>query len=370
MNVLFVYYVPSGGVETLNRQRSLALKKWNIHSHFLYYEKRRQLINEHHAPVFITNEDDEIKKILEQGNYSAIIVVSDFSAAPRLRSLGYQGKIIIEIQGYGPKDVARTVLQKAVPTVTKYADGLLNPKTPHIEQFFSEFYLSIPKFSFNNCFDSNKFTYRSLPCSKHPIIAWIGRIEDNKNWREFIRIGNQLITKHNPDIQLLMFEDPTISIPEERNKFNRLIQHLNLEKNLSLKANVSNDEMAKHMSIIGDSGGFLCSTSKVEGAPYSILEAMSCKCPVLTTDSDGVRSSIIHNQTGKYYPIGNIATAVKEANELMNNQSLRDHIRTNALKHVKEHFSPDQYAHNFINMLASLGIDMNEITNSNTRDKE
>ncbi|MEC0298328.1 MULTISPECIES: glycosyltransferase [Peribacillus] len=37
----------------------------------------------------------------------------------------------------------------------------------------------------------------------------------------------------------------------------------------------------------------------VEVAPFALLEAMSCKCPVLTTDSDGEGSPIIHNQTGK-----------------------------------------------------------------------
>ena len=55
MNVLFVYYLPSGGVETLNRQRSIALKRKNINCHFLYYRKERELINDHHAPTFITN---------------------------------------------------------------------------------------------------------------------------------------------------------------------------------------------------------------------------------------------------------------------------------------------------------------------------
>lgn len=44
MNILFVYYVSSGGVETLNRQRSSALKKKNIKCHFLYYQKVRELV--------------------------------------------------------------------------------------------------------------------------------------------------------------------------------------------------------------------------------------------------------------------------------------------------------------------------------------
>jgi glycosyltransferase involved in cell wall biosynthesis len=356
MNILFVFYVPSGGVETLNRQRCTALKKYKINGHCLYYEKRRELVNDHNTPTFITNNDNEIKKILDQGNYSAVVVISDFQALPRFRSMGYQGKMIIEIQGYGPKNVARTALKNAIPQVTTHANGLLNPKTPHIMQLLDELYPSIPKFSFNNCFDTSQFSYRSIPSNPSPIIAWIGRIEDNKNWREFLQIGNLLIKQYNPNIQLHMFEDPTISDPNERIEFKNLITQLNLQQNLTLHANVPNSQMIDFYSIIGDSGGFLCSTSKVEGAPYSLLEAMSCKCPVLTTDSDGVRSSIIHNQTGKYYTLGNVADAVKQAKELMTDYKLREHIRLHALEHVKTHFNPDLYCRNFINMLVSLGI--------------
>ncbi|MGP3783850.1 hypothetical protein [Paenibacillus sp. 1A_MP2] len=50
---------------------------------------------------------------------------------------------------------------------------------------------------------------------------------------------------------------------------------------------------------------------------------MSCGCPVLSTDSDGVRSFITHNRTGKFYPIGNVNAAVSEAVDLMHNIQLR-----------------------------------------------
>ncbi|MGE8018681.1 glycosyltransferase family 4 protein [Peribacillus frigoritolerans] len=358
MNILFVFYVPSGGVETLNRQRFSALKKFNINAHFLYYENKRKqkLLNNHIGPTFISNNDSEIKKILEDGKYSAVVVVSDFQALARFRALGYKGKMILEIQGYGPKHVARGALSNAIPQVNAYADAFLNPKTPHIMQLLDEFYPSVPKFSFNNCFDTSQFSYRSLPLDGVRKIAWIGRIEDNKNWREFLQIGYQLVHNYYPNLQLLMFEDPTLSVPNERVKFNRLITQLNLSKNLTVHSNVPNSQMANYYSLIGDSGGFLCSTSKVEGAPYALLEAMSCRCPVLTTDSDGVRSSIIHNRTGKFYTLGNIDNAVREAKELMNNKAIRESIRSNALEHVKTHFSPDLYAQNFINMLESLGV--------------
>ncbi|MCM3197153.1 glycosyltransferase family 4 protein [Priestia megaterium] len=354
MNILFVYYVPSGGVETLNRQRASALKEKNIHCHFLYYRKERELVNNHHAPTFITNDDKEIQQILENGNYSAVIITSDYKSLPRFRDLGYTGKLILEIQGYGPQSVARSELQNAIPYVTSYSDGLLSSKTPHIIQIFHDLYPSFPTFIIENCFDTNQFSYRSLPKDAHPIIAWIGRLEDNKNWREFLHIGCQLIYEYNSNIKLYMFEDHTLSLPEERQEFQQLVKTLNLEKNLTIHSNIPNPEMQEYFSLIGDSGGFLCSTSKVEGFGYAIIEAMSCRCPVLSTDSDGVRGSIIHNQTGKYYTLGNIDEAVKEAKELMTSSRLKEHIRSTALEHIKLHFSPEQYTDHFIRMITDL----------------
>ncbi|MCD7032638.1 glycosyltransferase [Metabacillus sp. GX 13764] len=356
MNILFVFYVPSGGVETLNRQRSSALKKANMNAHFLYYKKERDLVNDHGAPVYITNEDHEISGILSTGNYSAVVITSDYLALQRFRNLGYTGKMILEIQGYGPKETARTEMTKAVPYVTGYGNGLLNPRTPHIEQIFQELYPSTPKFSYNNCFDTAAFAYAPLPKNQNPIIGWTGRIEDNKNWREFLLIGHYLITLHNPNIKLYMFEDPTLSTAEERAQFQQQIQALGLQGSLTIHQNIPNENMKNFFSEIGDSGGFLCSTSKVEGAPYAVLEAMTCRCPVLTTDSDGVRSSVIHNQTGKYYQLGNIQNALEEAKDLMDNSVLRESIRNGALQHVKTNFSPELYASNFAAMLQSLGV--------------
>ncbi|MCP3739186.1 glycosyltransferase family 4 protein [Rossellomorea sp. BNER] len=356
MKLLFVFYVPSGGVETLNKQRHIALKQAGVTCHFLYYSKRRNLLNHENATVFINDKDEEIRNIIQKGNYDAIIVTSDYSALPRFRQLGYKGKIILEIQGFGPKHVASEELKKAIPYVTQHGNALLNPKTPHIIKIFDQYFPSTPKFSFNNCFDTTAFHYKPLPVKNNPIIAWIGRLEDNKNWREFLQIGHRLIKDVNPKIELYMFEDPSLSSLKERNDFFQLVKLLNLREKLFLLQNVPNNKMQEYFSRIGDSGGFYCSTSKVEGAPYSLLEAMSCRCPILTTDSDGVRSAILHNQTGKYYQIGNINHAVKQAGELMSNKNTRDYIIDNAKNHVKTQFSHEQYRKNFINMLRSLGI--------------
>ncbi|MCP3739188.1 glycosyltransferase family 4 protein [Rossellomorea sp. BNER] len=353
MKILFVFYLPSGGIETLNCHRQVALK--GIQCEFLYYRNEKKYINDHQARVYITNEDRKIKNILSNGKFDVVVVASDYLAMPRFRKLGFKGKFIYELQG-GAKDQATDILKQAKPIITRYADGLLYPRTPYITDLFKDLFPYTPRFGFNNCIDSTKYAYKKLPLHPNPIVAWIGRIEDNKNWKEFLLIGKKLVDD-NPNTELYMFEDPTLSKPEERERFETMKKKLNLNKNISLYANVPNNDMSNHFSRIGDSGGFLCITSKAEGAPYSPLEAMSSRCPVLTTDCYGVRPAVIHNQTGKYYKIGLINDALTQAKDLMTNSTLREQIRKNALKHVETNFSLDRYSMNFKIMLNALGID-------------
>lgn len=357
MNILFVFYLPSGGVETLNRQRAAALKKKGFNCDFLYYQMKRDLVNEHYGQTFITNKDEEIQQIIKQGNYSAIIITSDFRGLARFRSLGYKGTLLFEIQGLGQKDQAYDIIKEGYPFISTYANGILVSKTPHIVEILKQQPQQLPTFVFNNCFDTEQFSYRQPPQKKSaPILAWIGRIEKNKNWKEFLQIGHRLIQDYQPNLQLYIFEDPTLSLPQDRNQFNLMVKDLKLDKQLHLLDNIPHERMANYFSIIGDSGGLLCSTSITESFGYAIVEAMSCRCPVLSTRSDGVSNSIIHNQTGKYYNIGNVDEAVRESIELMSNQALRSQIITTALHHIKKEFNTETYCMNFVHMLNTLGV--------------
>lgn len=356
MKILFVFFVPSGGVETLNRLRCQALKKRGIVCHCLYFMHGAGMQNNNDTPTFITNEDQEIQNLVTQGRYTAIIVVSAYEFVQKLREFGYAGLIIFEVQGYGVMEAAHKELTKAAPYLLPHANALLNPKTPYISDIFSTLFPQMRKYEFNNCLDTKAFAYRSLPKKPFPIVAWIGRLEprDNKNWREFLYIGHRLL-QHDPKIQLWMFEDANLASPEERAAFEHLVHVLQLEQHLFLHSNVPNNHMPDYFSMIGNSGGLYCCTSKSEGGPYAVLEAMSCRCPVLTTNSSGVRSSVLSHVTGVYYTLGNVGEAVYFALQLMRNHSLRQTIVDNAQKHVKAHFSIEQYCSHFISMLQDLG---------------
>jgi glycosyltransferase involved in cell wall biosynthesis len=354
MNILFAFYIPSGGVETLNRQRFFALNKKGVNCHFLYTQPGTGLQNKVDTSIFISNNDFEIKDIIIKGKYDAIVVGSDFKLLERIRNLGYQGILIFEIQGLGlNKEHANVVLKRNSFIINKYCNALLYPQTPHLIQVIESNFPTKKKFSFHNCFNMDEFKYRNHPKYDKPIIGWVGRLEENKNWRDFLLIGAELI-KENPFIQLWMFEDNTLGVKSERIAFEQEVDELNLKNNLKIYANQPHSSMADHFSIIGDSGGFLCSTSKVEGFGYAVLEAMICRCPVLSTDSDGVKSLIKHNETGKFFEIGNISQAVQEAKEIMLSYELREKIKIKGLKHIETHFSLEKYANNFLKMINTL----------------
>lgn len=351
MKVLFVFYVPGGGVETLNRQRWKALQKAGITSHFLYMYEGSGMKNIRDMTVFITNRDHEIKKIIDRHLYDTIIVCSDYNFIQRIKKMGYQGKILYEIQGLGGVHKARTWLNKAKPVLDQNADAIIFPETPHIMTLTKEILPDKKTFTFNNCIDTETFTYRRSKKYAYPIISWVGRLESNKNWRYFLKIAKDLLNKH-PTLRLWMFIDDQLS--PDMNLFLREVKRLSLSKNLKVFKNIPHDQMPKYYSITGGSGGFLCSTSKSEGSPYCIQEAMSCRCPVLATDSDGSKIFITHNVTGKLVPLNHVKLAVREGQNLLVNQHLREKLKRNAYQFIQTKFSLDQYALQFKKMMYEL----------------
>jgi len=356
MNILFVYYYPSGGVETLARQRSNALKKHGIEFDFLYYKQGPGIQNIDMNSTFITNDDKEIEEIISKHNYEVIVVCSDHHFLPRVRKMDFKGKLIYEVQGLGSFSQAEGWLQQAQPYIKENADAILLPKTPHLNHLIEKYYPLMKKYSFHNCIDTNMFSYRAIRSTENfPIIGWVGRIEENKNWRGFLELGHEII-KINSPVKLWMFIDSSLTDPTQNRLFKNLINQYKLNNNIYIHDNIPHQKMPEYYSIIRDSGGFLCSTSRVEGFGYAVVEAMSCRCPVLTTDSDGIKSFVLHNYTGKIYSHDDIQTALVEANSLLTNSALRQKIGLNAQQYIHAHFTPRKYAKKFINMLRDLGV--------------
>ncbi|PAF29215.1 glycosyltransferase family 4 protein [Paenibacillus sp. 7516] len=355
VKVLFTFFVPSGGVDTLNRLRTAVLQRHGIEAHLLYLYTGSGLQNSTGTPVFTASNDEEIRFLIHSQRYDAIIVTSDISMPGRLRGLGYTGRIIFEAQGLGTRDQALETIQMAIPYLQAHCDAAVLPPTDHLLNMFIHICPWLHRFVIPNMLDTDTFAPVSVDTPPYPVLAWVGRLEQNKNWREYLSISSKIIKKI-PKARLWLFHDPSLANPEDEVMFRHMLAEYGLEDRIGIFVNVPHSQMPTFYSMIAASGGIMLSTSLLEGFGYAVAEAISCGCPVLSTDSDGVRSFITHNKTGKFYPLGNVNAAVDEAVELMHNHQLREYIREQGREHMTASFSPDRYAISFREMMTALRI--------------
>ncbi|MEJ9219459.1 glycosyltransferase family 4 protein [Paenibacillus glucanolyticus] len=354
MKVLFMFYNPSGGMETLNRIRSKALIAHGVESHLLYTFDGEGRNNIKNITTFVTCEKETIREIIKREGYDAITVCSDINMLAQLRSFGYSGRLIFELQGLGRHEERLLLTQSFKDQIYEHADAILYPYNQQLRELMSSNYPEIPQYSFDDPLDWEYFGYTAYPRKPFPILGWVGRLQSNKNWRDFLLLGQTLIGLY-PDLYLWLFEDETMADPAELEDFNEILaNNPTLKARLIRYSNVPHDLMADYLSIIGDSGGFLLSTSISEGFGYAVAEAMLCRCPVLSTDSGGVRRFITHNKTGKFYTQGRIEEATLEAISLLTNKNEREQLIVNAEAHIKRHFSSSVYANRFSTMLNHL----------------
>lgn len=92
--------------------------------------------------------------------------------------------------------------------------------------------------------------------------------------------------------------------------------------------------------------GALCylSTSRWEGMPLAVLEAMAHGLPVVASDVVGNRDAVNHGETGFLYPEGDAAAAAAALCRFADNPALRRAIGANARAYVLRNHSVEEMA--------------------------
>ena len=85
-------------------------------------------------------------------------------------------------------------------------------------------------------------------------------------------------------------------------------------------------------------------TSLFENSPYTLLEAMSAKLPVVGTDTGGVNEIITHKENGLLFKIDNVQELCYQLKELANTPELLQRLSENAFKFVSQNYNPKTIA--------------------------
>ncbi len=119
----------------------------------------------------------------------------------------------------------------------------------------------------------------------------------------------------------------------QREFLQNLIKSLNLNEKIKLCGS-TRDIVSK----LKQANIFVFS-SKYEGFPNALCEAMMSRLPVIYTNISGSDELIIPNETGLLVERENVEQLAEALIRLINSKTLREYLGDNAKKHVQENFS-------------------------------
>lgn len=152
------------------------------------------------------------------------------------------------------------------------------------------------------------------------LVIMVGRITYQKDPKTFAQAAS-LILKINPNARFFWIgEGDRRLLPS----FITITGHLSQEK--VIEALQGSD--------------ILLFTSRFEGLPIVLLEAMAVGIPIVAAKVSGVPEVIFDKVTGELFSKGNAREAVQKIMGLYNNKVKINHYKENAMKRIEKDFSP------------------------------
>lgn len=287
----------------------------------------------------------ELKKIIKEGDYSIIHchtpVASALTrlAAKKARKNGT--KVFCTAHGFhfykGAPTKNWVIFYPVEKYLSKYTDTLITINEEDYE--FAKKKLNAKRIAHTHGVgvDPNRFSFdmsdgdRNLIRSKFNIgeldflMMYTAELNDNKNQQMLIDAMKILVKKY-PNIKLLLVGDGVL-----KEKFEKEIEENFLQNNILLLGYRTDiPELLK----IAD---LYVATSKREGLPVNIIEAMISGLPLVVTNSRGQRELVEDGKNGYVVEIGDVDTLVKRIISIYSDIRIREQVVSNAKDGVNKY---------------------------------
>lgn len=144
-----------------------------------------------------------------------------------------------------------------------------------------------------------------------PLIAQVARLDDLKDHATAVRAMARVAATVPQALFLIVGDGP------ERTKIERLISELHLAQHVRLvgtRSDVADILLAADLFLL---------SSKSEGIPLTVIEAMAARLPVISTDVGGVGEIVMAGETGLLVSAGDNAALAAATIELLNDAPRR-----------------------------------------------
>ncbi len=364
--ILFVYYscgIGGGQSKLRNRLKLLTKNGYDCEIIFYWGGDGLQWFSEFNTRILTAQKPNSFNKVFHQMASKTVNIISnnrydciisfDHHLIQALKSNGYSGKLIYE-------HIYPTWFSN-IEAINQYPpDGIIVPTTFHnntIKKYLTvptpiyvipnsigeEFRLiTNPYYSIKNYIkpvtlskrNTNDHYNNNKPAKKKRIIAWVGRMVKVKNFYEFIKVSNQLITSDQNFEYWVVTNAKNSNIykkikqASKSSKFHKIISHFKVLNNLPIS------RMPYLYSAVSNSGGCVISTSKAESFGNVYMESMACECPIITADGSAGTEIIKNGITGLVYQSGNIYQACSQIKKITTDLTLRNQLVNTAYETI------------------------------------
>jgi len=332
MKVLFVYkYLTLGGVEAVLRTRLDGLSDFGIKAHawFLSYVDGQSILDPADPRVWI-GDVEHFRAHLQENEYSLVSSIDTEEIFPVIVDQKSEVKFVIEAhtpyrENLGYLRHAGDVPITAVLVPSNFQCEFVRPyltkpvpihvvPTPLMDRFTTD----LLEFS---------------PRPERPILAWIGRLDDLKNWRDFLRLAGKLTELHD-ELQVWV-AGRALSRRTGRELYMVAKKH-RLLPCLRWFMNLPYSKVPAFLDAVRCSGGVVVSTSKGESFGMTIAEAMARGCAVVVPSYGPFLEFVEDGVSGYLYKAGSVIDAVEKANTLISDSRLRDSYGQKARETILE----------------------------------
>ena len=169
------------------------------------------------------------------------------------------------------------------------------------------------------------------------LITAVGRITPDKGFDYFLDAAAQVLQRYKENnvhfiiVGIEEHHDFTESLKQKASEYS-ITDHFHF---LGFRKDVPD--------ILAESDIFVLSSRK-EGHPYVMLEAMASECAVVASDCAGVEETIEEDVSGFIVPIGDIELLAKRLTALIDSKELRIRMAKSARKRIEDSFTADKTA--------------------------
>jgi glycosyltransferase involved in cell wall biosynthesis len=335
MRALFVYkYLTMGGVEAVLRARLEGLPESGVDAQawFLADGPGREAF-EGVAPRVHVGGLAALERFLEAEKIDLVSSIDTEEIFPLMGRLGEGPALVVEVHSPYPENLAYLRHVGRVPVRAFFVPSAYQEAVARQRLGAGARVWVVP----NPLGAGFAAPLRDFePAPPEPVVAWVGRLDELKNWKEFIDLAGALPQGTGASFWMAGSSPGGEAAPDlyRRAKRRGVLNRLRWFRDLPYP------RVPRLLDAVRSSGGVVLSTSRGESFGLTIAEAMARACAVVVPAASPFREFVEHGRHGLSYPPGEVEQGAACVERLIREGALRERMGASGRADILARHSP------------------------------